>query len=151
MDAKNHRELAVEYFNKTWDFIDKKERSHQEDIDMIHYAHASRFHWGFAEGSTPLHLGRGEWQISRVYSLIGLGESALYHGREYLRICETQHYGDWDLVFAYESIAFAYKIIGDHQKMKLYLELGYKALEKVEKQEDIDYCKSELDKIKNAQ
>ncbi len=151
MDAKEHRTLAVEYFNKTWDYIDIKDRSHEQELEMIHYAHASRFHWGHAEGSTDLNKARGEWQISRVYNLAGLGESALYHGKESLRLCEKNNYGDFDLVFAYETIAFAYKVLGDHQKMKLYAELGYKALENVEKPGDKEYCKSELDKIENAQ
>lgn len=151
MDGKEHRKLGVEYFNKTWDFIDIPERTHEQDMLMIHYAHASRFHWEHAEDVTDLNRGRGEWQISRVYNLLGMGESALLHGKEYLRLCEKNGYADWDITFAYETIAYAYKVIGDHQKMKLYLELGYKALEHVEKKGDYDYCKSELDKIENAQ
>ena len=151
MDAKEHCKLAIEYFNKTWDYIDLVDRTHQQDIEMIHTAHTSRFHWGLAEGGTDLNKARGEWQISRVYNLVGLGESALYHGKESLRLCESNNYGDFDLVFAYETIAYAYRVLGKHQKMKLYLELGYKALDQVKKQEDKDYCKSELDKIENVQ
>jgi len=41
---------------------------------MIHAAHASRFHWG--EIGKPINLGRGEWQISRVYSVLNRPESA---------------------------------------------------------------------------
>jgi hypothetical protein len=36
-----HRKQAVENFNKTWDLIDKKERTKEEDLEMIHTAHTS--------------------------------------------------------------------------------------------------------------
>lgn len=41
-----HKKLAVECFNNTWKVIDKKERDKNDEILMIHLAHASRFHWG---------------------------------------------------------------------------------------------------------
>ena len=56
--------------------------------------------------------------------------------------------GDFDLVFAHECLASAYKILGHTIKMSFHLELGYKAIEQVSKKEDKEYCKSELDNIK---
>ncbi len=38
-----------------------------QDDEMIHAAHASRYHWG--EVSDDVHLARGEWQCARVYSV----------------------------------------------------------------------------------
>lgn len=34
------RKMAAELFNKTWDLIDKKDRSHSDDVNMINSAHA---------------------------------------------------------------------------------------------------------------
>jgi len=61
-------------FNLVWSLLDKKDRTKEEDDKMIHAAHASRFHWG--EIGKPINLGRGEWQISRVYSVLNMPESA---------------------------------------------------------------------------
>jgi hypothetical protein len=77
-----HRKQEVENFNKTWNIIDKKQRTKEEDLELIHTAHAFRFHWGFA--GAPVNFARGEWQISRVYSLLQMGDSALHHGKESL-------------------------------------------------------------------
>ncbi|MFW9874344.1 MAG: hypothetical protein ACFFG0_14660 [Candidatus Thorarchaeota archaeon] len=71
---------------------------------MIHTVHASRYHWGIlvSEGkSTQLNLQRAEWIISRVYSVLGKGESAIYHAKMCLEITEKNNIGDFDLAFAY--------------------------------------------------
>jgi hypothetical protein len=116
-----HRKQAVENFNKTWDLIEKKERTKEEDFEMIHTAHASRFHWGLA--GTPLNYARGEWQISRVYSLLKMGDSALLHGEQSLDLCLQNNFGDFDLAFAYESVARAYMVKGEEAKMEEYFSL----------------------------
>ena len=56
-------------------------------------------------------------------------------------------YKDFDLLFAYEEMAFAHKILGNAEKKDKYLKLGYDSLGTVPKKGDKDYCKSELDKI----
>lgn len=63
-----HRKFAVNSFNLVWSLLDKKDRTKEEDDKMVHAAHASRFHWG--EIGTAVGFERGEWQISRVYSVL---------------------------------------------------------------------------------
>ena len=72
---------------------------------MIHAAHASRYHWGEAPECKPENLARGEWQVSRVYTVVGFPEAALRHARRCLDICEEHGLGDWDLAYAYEAVA----------------------------------------------
>jgi len=55
----DHRQLAVDLFNHTWELLDKSERTQAEADEMIHAAHASRYHWGLA--GTAVNLARGEW------------------------------------------------------------------------------------------
>ena len=145
MDKELHRKLAVEAFNKTWGLIDKENRTKEDNLEMIHLSHASRYHWGFA--GNELNKARGEWQISRVYSLLSLGESALFHANASLRIVIENNYGDFDLVFAYEAMAFAYKVLENNCEKEINLQKGYDELKNISKKEDRDYCKSELDKI----
>ena len=86
-----HIKMAAALFNHTWSLMDKKQRSKEEDDEMVHAAHASRYHWGqrvsFGEGK-PVNLGRGEWQISRVYAVLKNPKQARYHAQRYLDICK---------------------------------------------------------------
>ena len=59
ISLEQHEKLAKANFNKTWDFLDKKDRNPEDDLEMIHTVHASRFHWGIlvSEGKgTALNL-----------------------------------------------------------------------------------------------
>ena len=66
------RRLAADLFNHVWALLDTEGRTPEQDVEMIHAAHASRHHWG--EVGTPVNVARGEWQISRVYATLGRGE-----------------------------------------------------------------------------
>ncbi len=140
-----HKKQAVDNFNYTWDLIDKKDRTDLDNINMIHTAHASRFHWG--EIGKPLNFARGEWQISRVYALLNMPESALFHGKQSLEFCTANNIEDFDLAFAYEAIARAYMISSDKTQMQKYIDLATKAAENIEKQANKDYFLSELKSV----
>jgi hypothetical protein len=137
-----HRKFAVDLFNLTWDLLDKEERTAEEKDKMIHAAHASRFHWG--EIGTPLELERGEWQISRVYAVLGQSEAAIYHGQRCLAICTANQIADFDIAFAYESLARAYAVAGDAGKSGEYLQLADQAGQQIEAEGNRDYFLSEL-------
>ncbi|MGD0803222.1 MAG: hypothetical protein ABSA11_04020 [Candidatus Bathyarchaeia archaeon] len=56
--VNSDRKRGIDLFNKTWDLIDKKDRTHSDDLNMIHSAHTSRYHWGMV--GEPINLARGE-------------------------------------------------------------------------------------------
>jgi hypothetical protein len=140
-----HEQLAMSLFNQTWDLLGKKERTKEEDLKMIHSAHASRYHWG--EIGTPLEFERGEWQISRVYSVLGRREPALYHAQLCLSICKENGIGDFDLAFAYEALARAYAVADDRSNRDKYFAKAREAGEKIEDQGNRDYFLGELNSI----
>lgn len=140
-----HKKMAVELFNATWDLMDKKDRTKEDNDAMIHSAHASRYHWGLI--GKPENLERGEWQISRVYTVLGMGETALHHAKRCLEICREKEIGDWDLAFAYEAVARAYKTLGDEAMTKEFVKKAREAGEKIAEQGDKDYFISELETI----
>jgi hypothetical protein len=105
------RGLGIALFNGTWTLLDKPDRTVEESDAMVHMAHASRHHWGQVGG--PAELARGEWLISRVYSVLGRVEPAQYHARRCLELCQRHGIGDWDLGFAYEALARASATAGD--------------------------------------
>ena len=116
----DHRRLGVDLFNEVWRLMESRE----DDDRMIHAAHASRYHWGEAPECKPENLARGEWQVSRVYTVVGLAEPALRHGRRCLDICEEHGVGDWDLAYAFEAIARAYKTAGAAPEAEAYKKLA---------------------------
>jgi hypothetical protein len=107
--ASEERELGVQLFNATWELV----RSRADDDRMLHMAHASRFHWGEAPECKPENLARGEWMVSRVYTVLGRAEPAIWHARRCLDHCEDNGIGDWDLAYAYEALARAHAVAGD--------------------------------------
>lgn len=137
-----HKKMAVDLFNAAWSLIDKKDRTKEETDTMIHCAHASRYHWGVI--GKPVNFERGEQQISKMYSLIGRGESALFHAKRCLEICLEIGIGDWDLAFAYEAVARAYKTLGDESIMNEYIQKAKEAGEKIAEKDDKDYFFSEI-------
>ena len=116
----DHRQLGVDLFNEVWRLIGSRE----DDERMIHAAHTSRYHWGEALDCKPENLARGEWQVARVYTVAGLPEAALRHARRCLDICEASGLGDWDLAYAYEAVARAYKVAGAAPEAAAYAKLA---------------------------
>ncbi|MHA2293794.1 MAG: hypothetical protein ACXACK_16655 [Candidatus Hodarchaeales archaeon] len=148
-----HKKSAKELFNTTWDLIDKQDRTIEENDKMIHTAHASRYHWSEVVSAGvpktgPMNLERGDWQISRVYSILERPNAALYHAQKCIEICLENDIGDFDLAFAYEAMARASALNGDKKSdLKKYLELAKDAGNKIAKKEDKEYFFSELKTI----
>ena len=92
IDDAARRQLAIDLFNHVWTLIGTPDRTREQDTEMIHAAHASRHHWG--EVGTPVNFARGEWQVSRVYSVLGRAEPALVHARLCLDTCVEHGIGD---------------------------------------------------------
>lgn len=115
LDIATHRQLGVDLFNHVWTLIEKSDRSAAETDEMIHAAHASRYHWSLA--GTTANLGRGEWQCARVYSVLGRAEPALWHARRCLELSqaatEAGEAESWDLPAAFEAMARAHAVAGD--------------------------------------
>jgi hypothetical protein len=130
-------DLAVDLFNETWDLIDKKDRTEAETITMLHKVHTSCYLW--REANKPLNNARGEWQVSRVYSILGEGRLALLHGAYSLELCLENGIGDFDLAFGYEAVARAYKALGNAALQEENKQLGLNACESIADNDDRDY------------
>ncbi|WP_227888666.1 hypothetical protein [Cytobacillus oceanisediminis] len=134
MEKDEHKKTAISLFNKVWDLMENPDRTEDENLEMIHMVHTSRYHWGIA--GQPVNLSRGEWQISRVYTVLNRAEPALFHAKRNLEICLSNKIGDFDLAFAYEALARAYQIAGDEENVQKYKKLAYESAEDIAKKED---------------
>lgn len=84
----------------------------------------------------PVNLARGEWQVSRVYAVLGRAEPALHHARRCLEICEAHGIGDFDLAFAYEALARASAVAGQPGERDRYMALARTAGERIVEEDD---------------
>ncbi len=101
-----HRFFAVDCNHLVWKLLGKPDRTAEDDLTMLHAAHASYFHWlqvGKIENTI-----RGEWMCSRVYAVLRESEPALRHAQHALRLCEENGVKDFDLAYAYEAMARAH-------------------------------------------
>jgi hypothetical protein len=112
---------------------------------MIHMAHTSVYHWSYV--GEAVNMARGEWQVSRVYCVAKMAESALYHAQRSLGICLHNEIGDFDLAFGYEAVARALKLSGDQKGSRHYIDLAEQAAQKIASDEDKRYFLSELKTI----
>lgn len=144
----DNKKLGIQFFNETWDLMDKTDRTPQENSLMMDKAHASSLHWQLSEAYEPVNGARSQWQLARVYALLGMGEGALCHAESSLRLCEANGIRDFDLAFAYEAVARAHAICSNADKADEYIALAQKASEGIEKAEDKAYVLAEIATIK---
>ena len=133
-DSEWNRKMAARLFNSTWVLLEKKARSKEESDTMSHMAHASRYHWGVVGG--PKELAIGEWQISRVYAVLGRPEPALYHAQRALEICEANKIGDFPIAYSYEALARAFAIAGKTRLRAACLKLAKVAGAKIAEEDE---------------
>jgi hypothetical protein len=122
VDEASHRKLATELFNSVWTLLDKPERTMAEDDQMLHAAHASRYHWGVV--GTARESSIGEWQISRVYVALQRSEPAIHHARRALEIARDGNIGPFFVAYAYEALARGHAVKGDRDFTKRYIDLA---------------------------
>ena len=110
MNNNNHHYMGIEMNNQTWGLLDKKDRSEQDNIRIINFAKASLYHWRKSDKYNVENEQRGQWLISHVYAILGKSDEALSYAKETLKITEDNNLKDFDLAYAYESMARAHSI-----------------------------------------
>ncbi len=145
IDPATRRRLAAGLFNRTWELLELPDRNPLQDDEMIHCAHASRFHWG--EVGEPANLARGEWQCSRVYAVLRRAEPSMWHARRCLAICEEHGIGDWDIAAAQEAMARASLVAGDDAAAREWLGRARASCATITDEEDRRIIESDLETL----
>jgi DNA-binding transcriptional MerR regulator len=136
VDDATHRRLAADLFNRSWQLLELENRTPEQDDELIHVAHASRFHWG--EAGTAAHRARGENQCARVYAALGRGEPALHHAHRALELVQAggEGFEDWDLASALEVVARAQVAAGNRAEAEHYASLARSELDAIADADD---------------
>jgi hypothetical protein len=116
LSPETHRSLGIELFNKTWDLMDKTDRTPTEDATMLELAHASAYHWSFC--GTVVNQQRGYWLISRVYAVLVIPDACLLFAKLCRECTESglSEMEDFDVAFSFEALARAYALNGELKK-----------------------------------
>lgn len=133
LDPQSQKSLAAGLYNRVWELLEQADRSVADDDEMLGAAHTSRYLWGSIGDAQNYAI--GEWQISRVYSVLGRAEPAVHHARrchDHARQVEGQ---PWLLASAYEGLARAYAVAGDRAAAQ---EWKAKAVDRLTEVEDAD-------------
>jgi tetratricopeptide (TPR) repeat protein len=128
--------FAVDFHTKTWELLDKRQRTAEENERMIGYAYASLAHWRTA-GTAARHQ-RGEWMLARVYSELGDGRQASQHAYRCAEIIQGNpaEMSDFDFAFSYEAIARAYAVAGERAEAERFIKKAKEAGEKIKEGDD---------------
>lgn len=140
-----HRLFSSELFNSTWSLLDMKTRTPDEDAMMINMAHASLYHWKMCGNAENEYI--GEWQVSRVYAVLNMPESSLYHAKRSLDICVKNSFTGFNLAYSYEAIARACMLKKNSEEMKMYLDLAKKESESIKDEESLKMLIDDLNTI----
>src|SRR5688572_2984320 len=141
-----HRFFSAECFNRAWDFIDKPDRTADEDQQMLLSSMASLWHWTQRDDSTEENLSIGYWQISRVYAILGQAASAEHFGD----LC-LNHSGSlrpFFRAYAHEALARAALAAGDASKTADHLEEARTLMAQVSDPEERSALEKDLGTIR---
>lgn len=133
-----HKHFAISLNGKTWELLDKPNRSAEENEMMLYTAHASCYHW--RQSGTGVHHQRGEWMIARVNTVLGYAETALRHASRAMELyhAHRKEMADFDLAFAHEVVARANALAGNKTEAQAHIRLAVEAGEKIADKEDRD-------------
>ena len=145
---KAHRYFSVECFNRAWDYIDKPTRTLEEGQAMLLLSMASFWHWSQRPDCAPGNLSIGYWQLARVHALLGQADLARQNGLLCLEHSRGEGAQPFHLGYAYEALARAESVAGDHAKKDEYLRLGREVGETMTDAESRQMLLSDLATIK---
>ena len=145
MAEHDHRRLAVDTFNGTWDLIDRDGRAEADDLDMLTLALASRYHWRHA-GEARNHA-MSDWQVSRVLSLMGESRLARAFAASSMEVCMAHDLDPFMIVFAEEALARALLVGGDKRAARDVLERARHLSESIDDAADRQAATDDLDEL----
>lgn len=136
--SQAHLHFAMDFHARTWELLEKQDRTQDENARMLDYAHASLAHWRTA-GTAARHQ-RGEWMLARIYGVLGNGALAVQHAKRCLELLESNkpEMADFDFAFVYEGMARALAVNGDRYEAKKFIEKAQTAGEAIKEKEDRD-------------
>ncbi len=119
MSDAEHRRMAGNLFNAAWELLDLESRTPAQEQEMLAAALGSRYHWGRV--GTPRHLAIGDWQVSRVFAVLGDGANARRFASSSLAQCTEHGLDAFVTGYAHEALARAAALDGNREQRDRHL------------------------------
>jgi len=133
--AAAHRFFAADCFNGTWDLLDRKDRSAEDDEQMLLRAAASLWHWTQRTDATPENLSVGFWLVSRAHAVAGSPEESVRYGELSLSEAGKPGVAPYALAYAHEALARGHAAAGRRKQAADHVALARKASDRLADEE----------------
>ena len=135
-EEKLHHYMGIEMNIQSWNLLGKENRDEKDNVRMINFAKSSLYHWKKSPKFELVNEQRGQWLISRIFAVLSNGNEAISYAQETLRLTEEHGFKDFDLAYAYESMARAHAVSGNKEKYKEFWEKAREAGDLIAGKED---------------
>lgn len=142
-----HRRMAAELFNRVWELLDQPTRTAEEDREMLAAAYGSRYHWRIAGG--PKQHSISDWQVSRVWAVLGDAARATAHGELSLELAEQNELGPFYVGYAHEALARAAALAGDDDESRRHLAEAEELSLDISKTDDAELLRADLSDLRS--
>jgi DNA-binding transcriptional MerR regulator len=142
LDPNTQKAFASALYNRVWELLEKPDRTAVDVDEMVNAAHASRYLWTAV--GTAKQWAIGDWQVARVYSVLGRAEPAVVHARRCLDHAVEVEGETWLLASAYEGLARAYAVAGDRAAAREWKEKAVRRLEEVADPDDREVVERDI-------
>lgn len=140
----SHLIFAKKINGETWSLLQKQNLTPEEKDTLLYSAFASAYHWSIA--GTLINKQRAEWLISRAYTKLGKGNSALFHAMNCMNITKQEGVSlkDFDYAYAHEALARSYALVKDNKSASKHYNKAKIAADNIRRQEDRKLFLSDL-------
>lgn len=145
MSDAEHRHMAGNLFNAAWELLDLESRTPAQEQEMLAAALGSRYHWGRV--GMPRHLAIGDWQVSRVFAVIGDSANARRFADSSLAACTEHGLDAFVTGYAHEALARAAALDGDRQQRDRHLAAARDLSEEIADAAERDLLLKDLESV----
>lgn len=125
---------AVALFNEAWSYIDRDDRTPDDDRSMLAATLGSLACW--RKVGTQENFSISDWQASRVYALLGDAPLARHYGESALEHAKAGQAGPFYTGFAYEALARAAAVEGNHSVARTHIAAATALAGKIRSEDD---------------
>ena len=128
-----HRYFATTANNLAW-ALSTRERTPEEDHELLNAAHASAYHW-FSAG-TELQQMRAIMLLAEAHARVGLGASAYAYAQTMKSYFTSKESPDWELAFTHTIHAHACHVNGNLEEYEVSFKAAEQAIASIADDED---------------
>jgi hypothetical protein len=110
VEESEHRGVAAATYNRCWELLEMPHRSHEDDVELLSTAFASRYHWKFAGAEEQWVM--ADWMVSRAAAAVDETSLAISFAQLANDAVTTFEAPDWLLASCAEGLARAYAAAG---------------------------------------